>query len=211
MTQTDYDDAPKNGLGRAVLLTLGAIAVLFLSGVLIGFAMAAIEDGNASVKVFGILAVIIALLAASLYGSWKVWIKDRPEMIAQSERKSRNLMFALAGVGVVIGVIFSVFEGPNSNALFSNEPISGTLATAVLLFWLVFVPVLSWIWWKTVDEHEASVYRESASISLHVYVFIAPSWWLAARAGWVPEQDPMIVLAIVFIVWSIAWIYRKYV
>lgn len=210
MTQNDFDDAPKNGLRRAMLLTLGVIAVLFLSGVLYGFAMAAIEGGNASVKVFGILAVIIALLAASLYGIWKVWIKDRPEMMAQSERKSRNFLIALVGIGMVIGVIFSVFEGPKSNTLFSNEPISDTLAAAVLLFWLLFVPVLSWMWWRAVDEHEASIYRESASISLHAYIFIAPSWWLAARAGWVPEQDPMIVLAIVFIVWSIAWIYRKY-
>ncbi len=137
--------------------------------------------------------------------------KPEPK-IAPSVQKSKRVLILALLVGVALGIYFSVasFADPDSFELFDNSDINPVVAAIGIAVWLLIVPPLTWIWWRTVDEHEKDAYREGAMVSAHFYLFLVPTWWLASRAGWVPAQDPMIVLLIVSIIWSCVWLYRKY-
>ncbi|MEL6878764.1 MAG: hypothetical protein AAGL68_11810 [Pseudomonadota bacterium] len=132
------------------------------------------------------------------------------ETIAPSTRKSRNLLLIALAIGGALGLFLGLSDGAGNDILFSNAPISQTVALISIAVWLIIVPAISWLWWKSVDEHEANAYREGAMISAHLYLFIVPAWWFAARAGWLQAQDPMIVFMIVCGVWILVWAYRKY-
>jgi hypothetical protein len=116
----------------------------------------------------------------------------------------------MCGLGAVMGFGFAIADESGSMALFSNRPIGNVTAAAAIIGWMLLVPVLTWIWWRTVDEHETAVYAESGLIAAHVYLIGVPTWWLATRAGWLPAQDPMIVWLIVASVWTVIWLYRRY-
>ncbi len=125
-------------------------------------------------------------------------------------RKARNLLWIALAVGFVLGIYFGAMGDGSMDILFSNNPVSSAVAGIGIVVWLIVVPWISWLWWQAVDEHEAGAYREGAMVAVHLYIFMVPTWWLAARAGWVPEQQPMIVFLIVCVVWTAVWFYRKY-
>lgn len=132
--------------------------------------------------------------------------------IAPSVKKSKRIMVLSMIVGAALGMYMAIAlaADPGRFDFFSNSHMNSTVAAVAIASWLLIVPLLTLAWWRNVDEHEKEAYREGAMVSSHAYLFIVPSWWLAARAGWVPAQDPMIVLVLVGIIWSVVWLYRKY-
>ena len=132
--------------------------------------------------------------------------------IAPSVKKSKRILIFSMLVGAALGMYMaiSLAEAPGEFDFFSNSPINSTVAAVAIAVWLLIVPPLTFVWWRNVDEHEKDAYREGAMVSAHAYIFLVPSWWLGTRAGWLPDQDPMIVLVLVGIVWSAVWLYRKY-
>ena len=210
MTKTDVDDQGYSGLRKALLVGGGGLTLLFLAGVFAGFTAATLEHGTPTPKDAAIMLVIAALITAVMLALWKLWPRVDEGPIAQSTRKSRNWMYAILGFSFVAGLGFALAEGPEDNPLFSNAPIDPMIAALALVAWLIVSPALAWAWWRSIDEHEASTYRESSFWTLHIYFLLVPAWWFGSRAGWVPEQDPMIVFIIVTFVWSIIWLYRKY-
>jgi hypothetical protein len=113
-------------------------------------------------------------------------------------------------LGLVTGIIFALTEGPDTVDLYSNGPINAATAIAGIVVFGVITPAITWMWWRTIDEHEASAYTLGALISAHVYLIFVPVWWLAARAGWVPHQDPMVVWVVIATLWSVVWLYRRF-
>nr|WP_298927740.1 hypothetical protein [uncultured Erythrobacter sp.] len=210
MTKADLENGPTYGVRKAIIAIIAGIMILFLLGVLFGLTKAMLDNGAMSGIDFGILISTILAIVFIAFGAWKLWPIAAPEPIAPSAKKSRNLMIFVTGIGFVMGMAFALSGEPGDIALFSNGPINPTLAASILFGWLIIVPLVSWVWWKSVDEHEAAIYLQSSAVAAHVYFFLAPSWWLASRAGWVPAQDPMIVCSIVIAVWSAFWLYRKY-
>lgn len=211
MTKDDTENPGFSGVKRALLVSLTIVIAIFMLGVVFGFSQSVLERGEITLPMVIAFLALVALLGVSLYLSWKVWPRARPDIEAQSTIKSRSAIFQLLGVGVVLGVVFALAEGGDGGmALVSNAPISPAWASAILLFWLVFVPILTWKWWQSVDEHEATAYREGGFWAAHLYLFLVPTWWLAARAGWMPEQDPMIVFLIISFFWSAWWLYKRY-
>ncbi len=137
--------------------------------------------------------------------------KETSVPVSPNIRKARNLLWIAVAVGAVLGIYSGATAEGDMDVMLSNDPISPSFAMVAIAVWLVIVPLISWLWWRAVDEHEAGAYREGAMVAAHLYLFMAPTWWLATRAGWVPEQQPMIVFTIVCVVWTAVWFYRKYV
>lgn len=210
MTDADFDSEPNTALRKTLISGLGGVTLLFLAAFLAGYTVAVIEHGLPSTTDAAILGATLAVITGVVFLCVRLWPKTGPEPIGPSAKKSRDLMFVIIGLSIVAGIAFVAVDGPDSNLLFSNGPISLTAAVIVLVGWLVVTPIVTWLWWRSIDEHEAGAYREGSMVAAHFYLFLAPAWWIAGRAGWVPAQDPMIILLIVCLVWTIAWFYKKF-
>ncbi|MFL0356657.1 hypothetical protein ACI5KX_09250 [Erythrobacter sp. GH1-10] len=210
MTKPDENADSYSGLRRSLIGGIGGITLLFLAGVLAGYSVATLEHGGPTLKDAAVMVAIFGMILAVCLAGWKLWPETSGEPIAPSTKRARKWMYAIIGFSLVAGMGFAVIEAPDANALYSNAPIGPMVAMLALVFWLVITPALGWAWWRNVDELEASAYLESSAIAIHAYFMIVPALWLASRAGWIPAQDPMIVFLIVTVIWSVAWLYRKY-
>lgn len=208
----DLDDTPSDGavlLKRALLASIGGIVLIFLAGVIAGYTSVVIRHGGPDLVDAAILAVLLLATLAVGYGIWRFWPHGSNEPVAPRVKSARMIIIAMGIASFPIGVLLGLSDG-EAAGLFSNGPINPIIALVALAFWLIPVPLLTWVWWRRVDEHEANAYRDGGFIAVHAYFFIAPTWWLATRAGWLPPQDPMVVFLVVCIVWTIVSITKKY-
>ncbi|MEM7778876.1 MAG: hypothetical protein AAF697_00635 [Pseudomonadota bacterium] len=209
---TDQDETGLSvGLKKLLIASLGGILMLFLLGYLAGYTAVALENETLLFRHYAMISGTAVLAILVSLACLRLWPESGDEIVSETTRKSNRLLQVFMALGVAIGVSLVIIEGPETSVLFSNGPVSSFFALFAIGFWLVVVPPLTWIWWRTVDEHEASAYKDGALVAGHVYLFLAPTWWVAARAGWVPAQDPMIVFLIIATLWSAVWLYRRYV
>ncbi len=214
MTNSDIDildEEPAAGpllLKRALIAIVGSIALLFIAGMIAGFSSVAFKNGIPGFKAFAILGAMVLAGAAVAYGMWRFWPRGLDGQIAPRVRSARMILLASVAIAVPIGVILGIADS-GSAALFSNAPVSPGLAIVVIALWALAGPLLTWLWWRRVDEHEADAYRDGAMIGGHAYIYLTPAWWMATRAGWLPPQEPMVVLLVVCIVWMLVWFVRR--
>ena len=197
-------------LRRLVIGTLGMIVLVFLAGVFAGYVSVMIKHGGPSLVDAVILGSVVGLFALVAYSAWRFWPSASGEKVSRSTRKANNIVYAMCGLGIILGVAVGVGESDTSAPIFSNGPIGNATAIVAIIGWTMLTPVLTWLWWRTIDEHEKATYAEASVISVHIYMIGAPTWWLATRAGWLPAQDPMVVWLIVLIVLTVVWLYRRY-
>lgn len=206
------DDADRFALiKRAVVATLGSLALIFLAGIAVGFTAAVIEHDGPDVIDVAVLGTITLLFIAGAWGLWRYLAKATLVPEAPRVKRSRRIIYVICGISAVLGILLGI--GTNTDdglEFFSNAPVDPVIAVIALAVWLVAVPVATWVWWKSIDEHEAGAYRDSGLIAAHLYMFLVPTWWLASRAGFLPPQDPMIVFILVSCVWSAVWFGRRY-
>jgi hypothetical protein len=174
-----------------------------------GFTNAVIEHGGPDLTDMAILAAMLLTGAMVGYGMWRFWPPSSGEPEAPRVKSARKILIAVMIFSAPLGILLGM-DDASAIGLFSNSPISPTTALIAIAIWSIPVPLLSWLWWRRVDEHEANAYRDGALIAAHAYLLITPTWWLGTRAGWFPPQDPMIGLLLVCIVWSAVSIVKKY-
>lgn len=202
-------DEPSSNSDRLVGILLG-IVTLFLVGILIGYVAKVSEKGLVS-AVDGAFLLGFVLAIVIIGGlAWSKWRKVSAEPEATSARKSRNIYICATILGGILGAFIMIAGGPEPETMFSNSPVSGTVALISIVFWAIGTPLITFIWWRVTDEHEIAAYSKGAMLAFHAYIFVVPSWWMAARAGWMPQQDPMIIWSATMILWSAAWLYKKY-
>jgi hypothetical protein len=191
-------------LGVVIVLAIGAMSGAGL----------ALLGGKADLTE-GALVVAGALLLglASLWGL----VRLRPwagtgEPVSPNTRKANNLLLLSGGLGGLLGAAlsFGTISSDDPFALFSNSPMSLAIVIPALAVWLLLVPLISWQWHRSVDEHEAGAYRFGGLAGLYLFAFLAPAWWLAARGGLVPAPDTMVIYLIVMAVWCVGWFWRRY-
>ncbi|MFM7403277.1 MAG: hypothetical protein ACKO1N_04100, partial [Erythrobacter sp.] len=112
-------------------------------------------------------------------------------------------------LGLPLGFVIGTSEGGGSDFV-SNSPIDPAIAAFIIGSLLVAGPILTWLWWQRIDEHEAGAYRDGGLIAVHAYLFVTPTWWIATCAGWLPPQEPMLVLLAVSAIWCLIWFIRRY-
>ncbi len=215
MMESDIPDHPDDKIDRfgfvkrAVVGTLGGIVLVFLAGIAAGFTSVVMDHGGPGVIDVAVLAAIALAAVTVAWGLWRFLKQTDFGPEAPSVKRSRRLLYVMMGIGLVMGIVLGVGgEGDFGDIL--NGPIDMAIALAAIAIWLVVVPYGTWLWWRSVDEHEAGAYRDGGLIAIHAYIFVAPTWWLATRAGLAPPQDPMLVLLLVSGVWGAAWFVRRY-
>lgn len=205
-------DHPSDGavlLKRALLGIGGGFVLIFLVGMIAGYTGAVIEHGGPSLVDIAMLTGMLLAGVAIGYGIWRFWPRGSNEPEAPRVKGARMILLAAFILCLSLGIILGV-KDDGAASIVSNGPINPAMAMLALVLWNFAMPVLTWLWWRKVDEHEAVAYRDGGLVAVHAYLFIAPTWWIASRAGWVPHQDPMIVLLIVSVVWCVVWFVRRY-
>jgi hypothetical protein len=203
------DEGPK--YGKLLLAVLLGFAALLFFAVVLGAAVALFTGAQ---KQGLAIALALAGLLAGAAATWgvvrlKPWAGD--EVVSPRIRKAKNLIWASAAIGAVIGVALSLATMNSSGPLtaLSNEPLPAAVVIPILALWLLVVPAISWQWHRSVDEHELDAYRFGAVAGLYLYAFLAPAWWMAWRGDLMPEPDSMAIYVIVVIVWAAGWFWRR--
>jgi hypothetical protein len=193
----------------AILLFVAVVA----AGVIAGAGFAMLESGAISPGGAAALggAAIIAL--AALWGliRLKPWA-GTGEPVSPGTRKANNLVLASAALGGVLGAAMSIgtIGSDEPFALLSNSPMPPAVVIPAIAVWLLVVPLISWRWHLTVDEHELRSYQFGGLAALYLYAFVAPAWWLAWRGGLAPEPAGVAIYLAVMAVWGIGWFWRRY-
>ena len=159
----------------------------------------------------GNLLVGVAGIGALLWlKPWKGW-KAAAAPVSPATRKA-NRLFGLKELGALVAMLvlyLGTFSPAHPFAIFSNSPVPLWVAIVVIAGWLLARVLREW-WGNSADEHERQAHAFGRSIGVGVFFALTPAWWVAARAGLVPQPDAMILWVIVQIVVSAAWPWRRY-
>lgn len=215
MTKPDFDDldaGPSDGailLKRAVLGIGGGALLLFIVSMIGGYSVAAIKRGGPDLADAGMLGGMALVAALVGYGVWRFWPSGAGEPVAQRVRSARLLLASAIVLGVPLGILLAAND-EGTGTILSNAPVGPGIAALAIVLWAIAGPLISWLWWQKIDEHEADAYRDGALVSAHAYIYVVPAWWMATRAGWLAPQDPMLVMLVVTFLWSAVWFVRRY-
>ena len=206
------DEAPRTF--RTILLSVLLLAILLVAVAAAVGVITAIIHGTDKPATAAI--VLLVALGAAGGASWGLF-RLRPwaggsGSVGPNTRRARR-MFLLAGaLGGVIGasLVLGTWGSMNPTDVLTDQPLPPLLAAIVVASWLIVMPVLSWFWFRSVDEHEVQSYNFGALIALHVYYVALPAWWMAWRGGFLPEPHHGTLFWVVTIVWCLGWFWRRY-
>ena len=196
---------------RDILLVAAIMLALFTLGIVAGIAMRTFEVGTLSTRgaVAGALSLVIAAASASF--AHRLYRDKAAEPRAPSVQKSHRALVLSLLLGIALGILLSVGAARGSGpSMFSNASIPPLIAAIGIFIWLLCTPALTWWWYRTVDEHARRSYDSAALIAFYLFIFTAPSWWLGWRGGFLPAPDTMLLFLATLIVWSAAWLWRRY-
>lgn len=196
---------------RAGLIAVLAVTALFALGAVSGMIAAMLEGGASGV-------VIALAIAAAGIGALCLWLLrlvlrgDPARPAAPSVRKGQQLLIIAAVLGGVLGLWLSAGQDALTGEyqILGNQPLPPIIALVAIGLWLVLVPLVTWQWFRTVDEHERRAYNFGSIIALHAYVFAMPAWWIGWRGGFLPQPDHIVIFLGVCAVWTAGWLWRRY-
>lgn len=194
---------------RITLASLSGIAAVFCLGIVTGVTAGFLEKGDLSVRAGTIGAVCFAIGLLLLWVAFRQVRAIFAEPMGKNTRRARLMMGVSVLVGVVFGVLMAVGEKGESPIL-SGADLSPTIAIILAIGALVIVPVLTWVWWRALDEHEAGAYSDGAVVALNFNLSVTAAWWVLARGGLMEPVEAMPVFMLTIVVWSAIWLWKRY-
>lgn len=189
------------GFGLLAVISLGALA---------GFIASAVDHGlRHSPAGYLVLAAIVAVLVGSIWVTIRAVKALRPGPASPRTTKARKMLYLSMGLGAIVGLVLQL--GSPGGEINLEGPLPPTVALLAIVALLVGVPLVSWNWWRNIDEHEAQAYKDGALVGIYAYSAITPIWWFGWRGGFFPEPHAMIIFLVVTAVWGLGWAYRRYV
>lgn len=214
VTPENNVETAKRRMPAGLRMAISGISALFVAGAIAGFSAAMMEDGGPNLGQGAVLALFIALLAFCLFDLWRTLRRWQSEDGKASPRvkRSRGLLIAAGLVGGVIGMMISMQEdgAASGGGLFSDSPLSSSVALAIMALIVIGVPALLWFWHRSIDEHEAEANRDGALMGIYAYSTVAPAWWIGWRGGVLPEVHGEAIFLLVMAVWGVTWMWRRY-
>jgi hypothetical protein len=143
----------------------------------------------------------------------KPWQEARrvDEPVSPATRRANKLYWLkefLAALAMV-ALIFGAYSKDHPFALFSNSPVPLWIAIVAIASWLL-ARVLREGWRNSADEHERRASDFGRNAATGVFLALTPAWWVAARAGLMPQPDAMILWIITMVVSTIGWSWQRY-
>lgn len=194
---------------RPILLGLLCLLAVFAIGAAFGIGGAMAEDGVSAVAIL-LLAVALAISGAAGWAALKLYTRATSGPESPRVKFSRMLLIAGGAAGLVIGIAFSVAsDSAGSASLFENGPLPAWLAGLTIAAYVLVGGGLTLAWLRSIDEHEMQANNAGALAGLCTYLVVEPSWWLGARGGFLPEQQPMLTFLLVLLVYSAVWLWHR--
>lgn len=207
------DDYPEPLRPAAMAVLLGFLAMMGLSAGA-GVVGALLFDPRIQHPVnwltWAHLAVFLLIGAGGIWGliRLKPWARRGP--VSPSTRRT-NTLFGLSGLAVMaacMAVIVSTWSKDDPTAFLSNSAIPLWIAVFAIAAWLLSWAI-AWLWYFSADEHEQRASDVGLLIGGLLFAVVTPAWWVAARAGLLPQPNAMILWFVVNVVWTIGWFWRR--
>lgn len=201
---------------RASIATTVALSVLLGIVALAGFAatVAIVRNLMAMNTLWGpwpwqIPYVLGSNLLMAVFAIWMwVWIKPwvvwKPsgELVSRNTRRTNKLYWVmellalLAVLALIFGSVstddpFRAFSGA-----FSNRPLAAGIAIFAIICWVSAMAVGFWRYLHA-DEHARKANDFAKVIGFRVFYTAAPAWWIASRAGLLPQPDVMLLWVVI--------------
>ena len=154
-------------------------------------------------RVMIVLPVSLLIGAAALWGLMR--LKPWAGPISPTTRKT-NTLFYVSGLVAVPGSValhFGAVSRGNPYGFFSNSPISLGIAIVAITSWLLALAI-AWWWYYSADEHERKAYDFGSLFGHGLFITVTPAWWVAARAGLLPQPDAMVLWCVTMGSWRLA-------
>ena len=141
---------------------------------------------------------------------WKGW-KVGGEPVSPATRRANKLfgLKELLGLLAMLALFFGAFSREQPFAIFSNSPVPQWIAMVAIASWLLARVLREW-WRSSADEHERQASDFGRNAAAGFFLAVTPAWWVAARAGLVPQPDAMALWIITMVVSTIGWSWRRY-
>jgi hypothetical protein len=159
-----------------------------------------------------VFAVCLLVGGAALWGllqlrPWRSW--GGP--VSPATRKSNMLYWLKEGLALVamLVLISGAISLRNPTALFSNAPVPLWVALVAIPSWLVARALREW-WRNSSDEHERRNSDTGRNAACGAFLAVTPAWWIAWRAGLMPQPDAMLLWILTMVVSTIGWSWRRY-
>lgn len=137
--------------------------------------------------------------------------------------KLTQLVGALTALAVIYGtqsdvgknipqdLPFGVFSNGMGDPLgiLSNRPISLSLALFAITSWVVAMAI-GLRRYLSADEHERQANDFGKLVAFRLFYALTPAWWVAARAGLLPQPNAMFLWLIALLVAAIGAFWRRY-
>ena len=209
----------KPSMARAALLCVLLATVAFA-----GFSVAAtLVKVLLATKTFAVpwrwqtTLVFTSNLLIGAGGIWgllwlKPWrgLKGSGEPVSPATRRTNKLYWLkelLVGAAM-LALIFGASGKDHPFAMFSNSPVPLWIAMVAITSWLLARALREW-WRSSADEHERRASDFGRNAAAGVFLAVTPAWWVAARAGLLPQPDAMVLWIITMVVSSIGWSWRR--
>jgi xanthosine utilization system XapX-like protein len=204
---------------------LRALALLYLLGIVVvaGFSASAnigkvlvatkTLSGPWAWQTVCAFASNLVIGVGAIWGLWwlKPWkeLKGSGEPLSPSTRKAKKLLVLATIVCAVspLALFFGTFSKAHPSAFFSNSPVPLWIAIVTIGSWLLGQAINKWWWYFSADEHEQKADDFGNLLGWAVFMVVTPAWWVAARAGWLPQPNAMLlwVVALAFSATGYFW------
>jgi hypothetical protein len=223
------EDGPPSFKTAALSVLLGFVALFGLS------AVAGVMGAMFATHTFwvpwpwqttALLATILLISAGAICGlvSLKPW-KRSGEPVSPATRRTRRLFWlteliaALSGLALIYGaqfvdgsdVPFGTFSTGKLEALgmFSNRPIPPGIAIFAITSWVLAMAFGVWRY-LSADEYEREANDFGKLVAFRVFYTVTPAWWVAARAGLLPQPNAMILWLATLLIAASGGFWRRY-
>jgi MFS family permease len=225
-----HEDAPPSlktaalsvGLAFAALFSLAAAA-----GVVAGMFATHTFWTPWAWQITVILAAALLVCVVAIWGllSLKPW-KRSHEPVSPATRRTRRLFWltelvgALAGLALICGTqlvhqkdlpfgVFSHTMDDPSFGMFSNRPVSPGIALFAITSWVLAMAIGLWRY-LSADEYERKANDFGKLVAFRLFYTVTPAWWVAARAGMLPQPNAMVLWLVALCVVTVSSFWRQY-
>jgi hypothetical protein len=144
---------------------------------------------------------------------WSAW-KGSGEPVSPRTRRTHKLFWlsiavvAVSTLGLILGTTL-----PNAKDMtfgtFFNSPVSPAIAMFAITGWLVGMAINKWWWYFSADEHERRADDFGNLLGWALFLIVTPAWWVAARAGLLPQPNAMVLWLVAGWVSAIGYFWRR--
>ena len=143
---------------------------------------------------------VSAILGFLWLKPWKA-LQGSDEPIAPTTQRT-NKLFWLMQLLVLLAMLALIRGADGKNdplGMFSNRPVSPGIAIFAITSYVLAMAIG---WWRyfTADEHARKANDFAKLVGARLFYTATPAWWVASRAGLLPQPNAMVLWIVVAVV-----------